>query len=98
MGVTSDRRIFRRQAKRIPSHRMQDIEPLGAPIAGDEIAHRVVADVPDMQFPRRIGKHFEDIIFWTRWVLRWLKALALMPALLPSRFVFPEIVTRHHVS
>jgi hypothetical protein len=46
------RRIFRRQAERVPAHGMQHIVPLGAAEAGDDIAHGVVAHMPHMDAPR----------------------------------------------
>jgi hypothetical protein len=42
---------------------MEDVEALLPPIAGDNITHRIVSDMPDMELPGRVGKHFEDIVF-----------------------------------
>src|ERR1700733_4335645 len=74
---------------------MQHVVALSPAIAGDEVAHRVVADMADMQLARRIGEHFEDVVFWPRRVLPRLEAPALVPAPLPFRFAFPEIIPRH---
>ncbi len=55
MGIFGDRRILGRQAEGVPAHRMQYVEPLRPPITGDQIAHRIIADVADVQFAGRVG-------------------------------------------
>src|SRR5215469_1544445 len=89
------RRVLGRQAERVPAHRMQHVEALRALVARDDVAHRVVADVADVQFPRRIGKHLEHVIFRARRVGLDLEALALAPDPLPVLFVFFRVVPRH---
>src|SRR5205085_7110337 len=42
-------------------HGMEHLVTLHPPIAGDDVAHRIVADVPHVDAPRRIGKHLEDV-------------------------------------
>ncbi len=90
-----DRRVFRRQAKSIPAHRMQDVEPLRAVVAGDQIPHRIVADVADMQLARRVGEHLEDIVFRPAGLGGDLEQPALAPDALPFRFGFSKIVSGH---
>ena len=75
--------VFSRQAKRIPAHGVQHVEPLGAFHPGNDITQRVVADMADMNAPRWIGEHFQDIIFWLIRVDAGSKATSLIPALLP---------------
>src|SRR5216683_7301865 len=82
-----------RQPEGIPSHRVEDVEALRAPIAGDEIAHRVIADMPDMELARRVWEHFKNIVFWPCRVLTRLETPALAPLALPFRLGFPKIVT-----
>ena len=96
MDLFRDRRILRRQAEGIPAHRVQYIEPLSATIAGNQIAHRVVADMADMQLARRIGKHFEHIVFRPAGFGGDFEQPALAPNPLPFRFGFSKIIARHH--
>ena len=93
--LLGDRRVLGRQAERVPSHRVQDIEALRAAVAGDQIAHRVVAHMPDMQLAGRVGEHFEDIVFRPPGLGGDLEEPLLAPDALPFRFAFPEIVARH---
>ena len=64
MRALFDRGIFRRHAERIPPHRMQDIISLRHFETGDHIAHGVIAHMSHVNASRRIGKHFQHIIFW----------------------------------
>ena len=98
VDIAGDRRILRRQPESVPSHRVQHVEALRPAVAGNQIAHRVVADMPDMELARRIREHFKHIIFRARRVLTRLDTSAFMPLALPFRYVFPEIVTRHACS
>ena len=63
MGVVLHRGVFRRHAKGVPAHRMQHVVAAGAPVAGDHVAHGVVAHVTHMNAAGRIGKHLEDVVF-----------------------------------
>src|SRR5437763_17195233 len=94
MSIAGDRRVFGRQTEGIPSHRMQHVKALGTAIAGDEIAHRVIADMPDMELARGVRKHLEDIIFRPRRILARDEAVALPPDALPFRLVFAKAVAR----
>jgi hypothetical protein len=94
MDLVLHRSVFRRHAEGVPAHRVQDVEALCARlIAGDHVAHRVVAHVADMDAPRRIGEHFQDVVFRTRIVVVRLEKLRLRPGLLPFRFGFARIVS-----
>ena len=42
------------------------LKPARALIAGDDVAHRIIADVAHMDAAGRIGKHLEDVIFRPR--------------------------------
>ncbi len=87
------RRIFRGQAERIPSHRMQDVEAHGTAETRHHVAHRVVAHMADVDAPRRIGKHLEHVVFRARIVVRHLEKLRLVPRLLPAGFGRARIVS-----
>ena len=98
MDAAGDRRVLGRQAERVPPHRVQHVVALRPAVARDEIAHRVVAHVADMQLPRRVGKHLQHVIFRPGRIVPRLEGAAFAPALLPLRFALAEIVARHAVS
>src|ERR1051326_8239740 len=77
---------------------MQHVEPLRAAVARDEVSHRIIADMPDMELARRIWEHFKNIVFRTRGIFARRETLAFAPLALPFRLGFPEIVTRHACS
>ncbi len=87
--------VLRRQAERVPAHRMQDVEALGALIAGDDIAHRIVAHMAHMDAPRRIREHLQDVIFRAGFIDRGDEAIPGGPSRLPFAFCFQEIISRH---
>ena len=95
MDVFGHRRVFRGQAERVPSHRVQNIEALGTTIARDQVTHRVVPHVPDMQLAGRVWEHFKNIVFRRARVCRDLEQPLLAPDALPFCFAFAEIVSRH---
>ena len=92
MGIFGHRRVLGGQAEGVPPHRMEDVEALRPPVAGDNITHRVVADMPYMELAGRVGKHFEDIVFRPPRLGGDLEEPPLAPAPLPLRFAFPEVV------
>ena len=61
--------IFSRHAKRVPSHRVKHIKAFGAAIAGNDIAHRIIAHMAHMDAPGRIGEHLQHIIFGARIII-----------------------------
>ncbi len=87
------RRVLGRQAEGVPSHWVKDIVAIGAAIARDNVAHRVVADVPHMDTPRGIREHLEHIIFRARIVVLRLEELCLIPGFLPFGFGRARIVS-----
>ncbi len=72
--------VLGRHAECVPAHRMQDVEALGALVAGENIAHRVVAHVAHVDAPRRIGEHLEDVAFGALWVFRGAEDLLFSQA------------------
>jgi hypothetical protein len=64
MGVVGNRGIFRRHAEGVPPHGVQHVESAHALVAGHDIADGVVAHMPHVDFAGRIGKHFQQIIFF----------------------------------
>src|SRR6476619_5865234 len=84
--------ILRRQPERVPAHGVQHVMAACAHIAGDHVAHGVIAHVAHMDAPRRIGEHFKNIVFWARVVLRGGEEPPLLPELLPAGLCFTRIV------
>ena len=50
------------QAERVPAHRVQDVEPLHAPVARDDVRGRVTLRVADVQARAAgVGEHVEHV-------------------------------------
>ena len=62
-GALLARRVLRRQAEGVPSHRVQHVEAASALVARHHVAHRVVAHVAHVDAPRGIGKHLQHVVF-----------------------------------
>ena len=93
-------RILGGQAECVPAHRVQDIEATGALIAGDDVAHRVIARMANMDASRWIGKHLKDIVFGlTVLSLRPARpeGVTLRPSRLPFWLGFTWIVSAHRL-
>ena len=93
MDFLFHRGVFRRHAEGIPTHRVQHIEAAGAFIARDHVAHCVVPNMPHVDPPRRIGKHFEHVIFRQFRVFFCGETADIFPSGLPARFCFLEGVS-----
>jgi hypothetical protein len=87
-----DRGILRRQAERIPAHRVQHVETLGSHEARQHVAQRVIADMPDMDPPGRVGEHLEHVIFRPRVVVLGGEDRLFVPLALPVRLGFAGVV------
>ncbi len=85
--------VFRGQAERIPAHRMHHIIALGAHVAGDHVAHRIIAHVADMDASRRIWEHFKNIVFRTRFVLLGAVDVSVFPNRAPVLFALCCIIS-----
>ena len=88
-------RVFGRHAEGVPAHRVQNVVARRHLVARDHVAHRVVAHMADVDAPRRIGKHFKDIVF--RLVVRThrLEDIRLRPCGLPAGFDLGRGVAGH---
>ena len=87
-----DRGIFRRQPERVPAHRMQHVKALGAHVARQHVAERIVADMADMDAPGRVGEHLQHVIFRPRIVVFGGEDRLLVPLALPARLGFAGVV------
>ena len=96
MDAAIPRRVLRRQAEGVPSHRVHDGEAARPLVARDHVAERVVADVPHVDFAARVGEHLEHVVFRRvagRDVLDREAALS-RPGCLPARLGSAEVETR----
>ena len=90
------RRVLRRQAERVPAHRVQHREAARPLVARHHVAQRVVADVPHVDLAAGVGEHLQHVVFRLavgRHV-RHGEAAALRPGALPARLGGAEIVAR----
>src|SRR5262249_47269444 len=87
--------VLGRQAERVPAHRVEHVEAKRPPMAGDDVAQRVVADMPHVDAPRRVGEHLEDIVFRAGRIDGSGEAAGFAPGLLPLRLGLAEIIARH---
>ncbi len=92
MDLVGHRRILGRHAEGIPAHRMQHIEALGAFVARDHVAHRIIANVAHMDASRGIREHLEHVVFRLRIVVFRREDFALVPDLLPARLGFAGVI------
>ncbi len=76
--------VLGRQAEGVPAHRMQHVEAHGALGARHHVAHRVVAHVPHVDAPRRIGEHLQHVVFRPRVVVSRGEDFARVPDFLPA--------------
>ncbi len=95
MNAPLHRGIFSWHPKRIPAHRMQHIEPTGAFISRDQIAHRIVAHMTHVDAARRVGKHLKHIVLGPGFVALSFEALTLLPDRAPFRLDFFGVVSGH---
>ena len=84
--------VLRRHAEGVPSHWMQDVEALGALVAGKDIAHRVVAHVAHVDAPGGVREHLQDVAFGARLILGGAENLPLFPDVLPISFAVGCVV------
>ena len=92
MDLALHRGVLGRHAEGVPAHRVQHVHAAGALVAGDHVAHGVVADVAHVDAPRRVGEHLQHVVFRARVVVRGPEDAALVPDLLPAGFGFAGVV------
>src|ERR1043166_6787099 len=90
MLAAFDRVLSRRQAERVPTHRMQNVKPAHPLVTRDDIGRRVAFRVSNMQAGSPgIWKHVEDVELWLRRIkfffpgIGCVKNLPLTPDRLP---------------
>ena len=96
--LVRDSRILRGQAKRIPPHRLQYILSLHFLIARDDVTDGVVAHMPHVQTPARIGEHRQAIELFLVSVLGHREDIVLLPQLAGRGFdCFGIVFCAHNV-
>src|SRR5512132_1812897 len=92
-----DRVLLRWQTKRVPAHRVQDVEAAQAFIASNDVGGGVPFRVSNVQpGPARVREHVEHVEFRFRRIetllagVRRVKKLALVPDGLPFRLDLVE--------
>ena len=78
--------IFRRHAKSVPAHRLQDVVAEHFVEAREHIADRVIAHVPHVQLARRVGEHRQTIIFRLAGIFDRARCAGFLPQLLGGQF------------
>ena len=84
MHLAVDRGVLGRHAEGVPAHRVQNGISHGAFEARYDVTHRVVAHVPHVDAPRRVGKHLEHVIFRPRVAVLGREDTPIGPDLLPT--------------
>jgi hypothetical protein len=95
MDAALDRGVLRGQAERVPAERVQDVETLEPLQARHDVADDVIADVPDVRVPRRVGEHLEAIEFRLRPIFGHFKRPGLRPVRLPLPVQFLRVIFGH---
>ncbi|MBF5060102.1 hypothetical protein NEPTK9_001630 [Candidatus Neptunochlamydia vexilliferae] len=84
VGPRADRILLGLEAKAIPSHRVENVEPLLPLVTRENVGCRIPRDVAHMEpRPRRIGKHIQDVVLRLRGVNLRFKQLLFFPVALP---------------
>jgi len=74
---------------------VQDIETLGALVAGDHVAERVIAHMAHMDAPGWVGEHRQYVVLFTVCIFVRGKGFTVGPALLPFGFCCFGVVACH---
>jgi len=86
--------LFSRQAKRVPTHRVEDVEALGFLVAAQDVRSGVALGVSDME-PRagRVGEHVQDVVLrLTAGDGLGAEGRVLLPVSLPAMLAGGEVV------
>ncbi len=76
--------IFGRHPEGIPAHGVQHFKAAHPLVAGQHIAHRIVAHMADVDAPRWIGKHLQHVAARAGAGVVGAERLAFVPHLLPA--------------
>ena len=87
--------ILSRQAKGIPPHGMEHVEPPGALVARDHVTDRIVSDVTHVDAPRGVGEHLQDVVGFATRCLLGTETVGIGPGRLPSGLDLFRVVAAH---
>jgi len=96
MDLLLHRGILGRHSERVPPHRVEHLEALHPPVAGEHVPHRVVADMAHVDAPRRIGEHLQDIGLGLRAAVVGVEGPPFLPDSLPVRVGLERVEARSH--
>jgi len=98
MTALADGGVLGGQAERIEAHRAQHLVACAPAEVRDDVAHRVVEDVPHVQLPGRVRQHLEHVEarrVGARRRIGRVEGLLGLPDRLPSRFDLVWVVFVH---
>ena len=102
MPALADRGVLGGQAERVVAHRPQHAEAAPAAEVGDDVADRVVEDVPHVQLARRVRQHLDDVRLGALGLaglgVRRVKAPRVLPDALPALLDLSRLVPLCHLS
>jgi hypothetical protein len=96
MDALFHRRVLGGHAERVPPHRVQHLVAAHPPIAREHVAHRVVADMPHVDAPRRIGEHLQHVALRFAAVVLGFERPGFIPDLLPGGIRLERVEARCH--
>ena len=80
----------------VPTHRLQDVVTQHTVEAREDVADRVVADVPHVQLAGRIGEHRQAVILGSKRVLDGKRRSAAVPEFLSGDFKVRGLILLLH--
>ena len=89
------RRVFGGHAEGVPAHRVQHVMAGREFVAGDYVAHRVVAHMAHVNAARRVREHLEHVVFGLVGAAGGAENTGLFPCGLPFGFDLVGGVTGH---
>ena len=93
--IVLDCRIFGRQSKSIPTHRMKYIISTHGVITCRNVTKRIVTNMAHVNIARRIREHLKYIALWLRLVFASGICARIRPDLLPMGLYFMRVVLFH---
>ena len=88
-------RVLGRHPEGVEAHRVQHVEAVLFLVPRDHVAHRVVADVTDVDAARRIGEHLQHVVLGLVTLAGGLEGQGVFPGLLPLRLDAGGVIARH---
>ncbi len=96
--AAADGGVLGREPERVPAHRVDDVHPVAAAEAGDDVADRVDEHVAHVQRPRRVRELLEHVRLRLHGLVGDLERVLAVPDLLPLRLDCLCVVRIHVAS